>query len=168
MSRKFFRDSLRAIRRKKSRIKRLSPLASLLAAGLGSVALAAAQSVPFPTYATGPQSNGTWVVSSGQIITPAGKQVNLGIRVRAKAIAVNPNAATHTAAVLTMGTSAADGNGAVQVFDIDTGVVLQNYIPFAKDTKGSYTGITYSPDGKYLVFSQDSSNVTVAKVNSNG
>ena len=29
-----------------------------------------------------------------------------------------------------MGTSATDGNGAVEVFDTRTGVVLQNYIPF--------------------------------------
>ena len=83
--------------------------------------------MPYPTYVTGPQPNGSWVVSSGQVITPAGTQVDLGIRVRAKAIALNPNANSHTAAVLTMGTSTADGNGAVEVFDTNTGVVLQNY-----------------------------------------
>ena len=121
-----------------------------------------------PTYFTGPQSNGSWVVSSGQVITPAGTQVNLGIRVRAKAIALNPNVATHTAVVLTMGTSTADGNGAVEVFDTNAGVVLQNYIPFAKDPHGSYNGIAYSADGKYLVFSQDSSYVTIAKVDASG
>jgi hypothetical protein len=38
--------------------------------------------------------------------------VDLGIRVRAKAVALNPNAATHTAAVLTMGATQA-----VEVFD---------------------------------------------------
>ncbi len=152
--------------RKKSRIKSLHPLAGLLATGLTVPALA--QSVPFPTYSTGPQPNGSWVVSSGQIITPAGKQVDLGIRVRAKAIALNPNIKIHTAAVLTLGTSAADGNGAVEVFDTKTGDVLQNYIPFGKDPHGSYSGIAYSPDGKYLVFSQDSSNVTIAKVMADG
>ena len=62
-------------------------------------------------------------MSSGQIITPAGTQVDLGIRVRAKAVALNPNAATHTAAVLTMGATQA-----VEVFDTRTGDVLQNYI----------------------------------------
>ena len=95
----------------------MSPLAKLLAAGLGSVALAVAQSDPYPTYIAGPQPN--WLVGRrhGQIITPVGTQVDLGIRVRAKAIALNPNASTHTAAVLTMGTSASDGNGAVEVFD---------------------------------------------------
>jgi YVTN family beta-propeller protein len=148
--------------RKKSRVKSLHPLAGLLATGLAVPALA--QSVPFPTYVTGPQPNGSWVVSSGQVITPAGTQVGLGVRVRAKAIALNPNLQTHTAAVLTLGTSTADGDGAVEVFDTRTGDVLQNYIPFGTDPHGSYSGITYSADGQYLVFSQDSSYVTIAKV----
>ena len=86
-----YRKASRKATRKKSRINRLRPLAGLLATGL-SVPMFA-QSVPFPTYVTGPQPNGSWVVSNGQIITPAGTQVDLGIRVRAKAIALNPNAA---------------------------------------------------------------------------
>lgn len=161
MSRKFFRDSSRN-RKKKSKIKRVSPLATLIAAGLGSAALALAQSSPFPTYTAGPQANGSWVVSSGQVITPAGTQVDLGDRVRAKAIAVNPTN-NHTAAVLTLGASEA-----VEVFDTQTGAVLQIYLTQGQDPSGSYNGITYSADGKYLVFSQDSSNVTVAKVTPNG
>jgi YVTN family beta-propeller protein len=151
--------------RNKSRINRLCELAGLLAAVLSFWALAAAQSVPYPKYTVGPQPNGSWVVSDGAVITPAGTQVNLGIRVRAKAVALNPNVSTHTAAVLTMGTSTTDGNGAVEVFDTNTGVVLQNYIPFGLYPNGSYSGITYSADGKYLVFSQDSSYVTIATVN---
>ena len=155
--------------RNKSR-KNLRPLAGLVAAGLGFPALAAAQSqLYYPTYVTGPQKNGSWVVSSGQIINPAGTQVNLGIEVRAKAIALNPNAKTHTAAVLTMGTYTSNGNGAVEIFDTNTGVVLQNYIPAGgNDSSGSYSGIAYSADGTHLVFSQDSSNVTVANVNAQG
>jgi YVTN family beta-propeller protein len=148
--------------RKKSRIKSLHPLAGLLATGLAVPSLA--QSVPYPTYVTGPLANGSWVVSSGQVITPAGTQVGLGIRVRAKAIALNPNPHSHTAAVLTLGTSTGDGDGAVEVFDTRTGDVLQNYVPFGKDPSGSYSGITYSADGRYLVFSQDSSHVTIANV----
>jgi YVTN family beta-propeller protein len=162
MSRKASRNS-----RNKPRINRLRPLAGLLATGLIVPGLAG-QSKEFPTYVAGPQANGSWVVSSGQIITPAGKQVDLGIRVRAKAIALNPNSKTHTAAVLTDGTSTSDGNGAVEVFDTKTGVVLQNYIPFGRDPSGSYSGIAYTADGKRLMFSQDSSNITVAKVDSNG
>jgi YVTN family beta-propeller protein len=150
--------------------KNLRPLAGVLAAGLGFPALAAAQSqLYYPTYVTGPQKNGSWVVSSGQIINPAGTQVNLGIEVRAKAIALNPNPKTHTAAVLTMGTYSSNGNGAVEIFDTNTGVVVQNYIPNGgNDPSGSYSGIAYSADGKQLVFSQDDSYVTVANVNAQG
>src|SRR3984885_11910211 len=155
--------------RKKSRLNRLRPLAGLVAAGLGLPGLAAAQSNLYPTYVAGPQPNGSWVVSSGQVINPAGTQVNLGIRVRAKAVAGNPNLKTHTAAVLTMGTSTSDGNGAVEVFNTTTGVVIQNYSPLGGlDPSGSYSGIAYSADGKHLVFSQDSSNVTIANVNADG
>jgi hypothetical protein len=111
--------------------------------------LAAAQSKEYPTYVTGPQKNGSWVVSDGQIITPAGTQVDLGIRVRAKAIALNPSAKSHTAAVLTLGATEA-----VEIFDTNTGTVLQDYATFGSDSSGSYSGIAYSADGKYLVFSR--------------
>ena len=144
-------------------MKRLRPLAGLVAAGLSLPALAAGQSKEYPKYQVGPQKNGSWVVSDGQVITPAGTQVDLGIRVRAKAIALNPTAKSHTAAVLTLGATQA-----VEIFDTNTGAVLQNYATFGQDSSGSYSGITYSADGKYLVFSQDSSNVTIAKVNAVG
>ena len=163
MSRKASRKMFRDKPRNKSRIDPLRPLAGLLAAGLSLPGLAAAQSKPFPTYVTGPQPNGSWVVGDGQVITPAGTQVDLGIRVRAKAIALNPNRHNHTAAVLTLGASEA-----VEVFDTNTGVVLQNYIALGHDSSGSYSGIAYSADGKYLVFSQDSSNVAIAKVSDEG
>jgi len=144
-------------------MNRMGPLTGLLAAGLGLPVLAGAQSVPYPTYVTGPQPNGSWVVSSGQVINPAGIQVDLGIRVRAKAIALNPSVKNHTAAVLTLGASQA-----VEVFDTNTGVVLQDYLTLGQDAQGSYNGIAYSADGKFLVFSQDSSNVTIAKVSEEG
>jgi YVTN family beta-propeller protein len=137
--------------------------------GLAAPALAD-PSVPFPTYETGPQPDGSYVVSSGQIITPpgipsnpTGVQVGLGIRVRAKAVALNPNPASHTAAVLTMGATQS-----VEVFDSISGDVLQDYLPLnnrpRQDPTGSYGGIAYSADGKYLFFSQDSSHVAIAKV----
>ncbi len=141
-----------------ARKKRLSPLAGLLALGVVAPAFADS-SEPFPTYKTGPQSNGSYVVSDGQIINPAGVQVNLGIRVRAKAVALNPHRATHTAAVLTMGSSQA-----VEVFDTRSGEIKQIYLPLGADASGSYGGITYSADGKYLMFSQDSSYVAIANV----
>ena len=144
-----------------TRSERLRPLAGLLALGLASPALAA-PSKPFPTYVAGPLPKGAYVVSTGQIITPAGTQVNLGIRVRAKAVAVNPRMGSRTGAVLTMGATQA-----VEVFDTMTGDILQEYLPF-QDSSGSYGGITYSADGKYLMFSQDSSNVAVAQVGPTG
>jgi YVTN family beta-propeller protein len=140
-------------------------LVGLLAAGLSYPALA--QSVQFPTYQAGPQTNGSFVVSDGTIITPAGTQVNLGIRVRAKSIALNPTG-NHTAAVMVMGTSGTNGK-AIEVFNTQTGAILQTYEPF-KDPDGSSTGIAYTPDGKYLLVSQDGENgpgsvVGVASVN---
>jgi hypothetical protein len=99
------------------------------------------------------------VLGNGQIITPAGKQVTLGPRVRAKAVALNPDPKSHTAAILTMGASQA-----VEVFDTRTGVVLQNYNPSNGDSSGSYSGIAYSADGKSLLFSQDTSYIAIAKV----
>jgi YVTN family beta-propeller protein len=144
-----------------SRAKRLRPLAGLLAMGITAPAFAD-RSVPFPTYVTGPQPDGSYVVGNGQIINPAGTQVGLGIRVRAKAIALNPISDSHTAAVLTLGATQA-----VEVFDTHTGIVLQNYSPFS-DSSGSFSGITYSANGKYLMFSQDSSNVAIASVSSQG
>jgi YVTN family beta-propeller protein len=165
------------------RIKLLRLLAGLLAAGLSFAALAAAQSVPFPTYSPGENTTATtgptysqplpnpWVVSDGAIITPAGTQVYLGTTTRAKAIALNPNTSTHTAAVLQMGAPQA-----VTIFNTQTGAVLQNYsAPYLAGTKtqydsdGSTTGITYTPDGTHLLFSQDGnygpgSFVTIASV----
>ena len=163
MSRKASRDKSRNRSRAKLRAKRLSPLAGLVAAGLTLPGIAAAQSQQYPTYVTGPQPNGSWVVGSGQIVNPAGTQVDLGIRVRAKAVALNPNLATHTAAVLVMGATQS-----VEVFDTRTGTVIQNYIPFGLDPSGSYSGIAYTADGTHLVFSQDSSNVTIANVDAQG
>jgi YVTN family beta-propeller protein len=155
--------------RKPSRINPSHLLASLLATGLSASALLG-QSVPFPTYQVGENKTAShgpnfpstlpnpWVASSGQILTPSGIQVNLGITTRAKAIALNPKG-NHTAAVLQMGAPQA-----VTVFSTLTGAVLQTYKPF--NTKnGSSTGISYTPDGTKLLFSQDSSYVAIANVN---
>ena len=163
-----------------SQINRL--LVGLLAAGLSVPALA--QSVPFPTYTPGENTSATtgptyskplsnpWVVSDGTIITPTGTQVYLGITTRAKAIALNPTG-NHTAAVLQMG-----GPQAVTIFNTESGKVLGTFsVPYTNskgttsyDSDGSSTGIAYTPDGKYLLFSQDgnygpSSYVSIASVN---
>ncbi len=155
--------------RKHFGIHPLHLLAGLLATGLSVPALLG-QSVPFPTYQVGANKNGPqgpnfpstlpnpWVASSGQIITPAGTQVNLGTTTRAKAIALNPTG-NHTAAVLQMGAPQA-----VTIFNTQTGAVLQAYKPFGTKN-GSSTGIAYTPDGSHLLFSQDSSYVAIATVN---
>jgi YVTN family beta-propeller protein len=149
-----------------SRMNALRLLTSLLVTGLSVPALLA-QSSQFPTYQVGPLANGAYVVSTGQIITPAGTQVNLGILVRAKAIVVNPNVQTHTAAVLTMGTRGT-ADGAVEIFDTTTGAVLQHYL-YNGDPNGGYAGIEYSADGKYLVFSEGYNGyVNIATVNAQG
>ena len=142
---------------------------------MGLSVSAFAQSQYFPTYTPGPLGNGTWVVGNGQIITPAGTQVNLivnessGTGVRAKAIALNPNPLANghrTAAVLTMGATASFG--AVQVFDVTTGAILQEFVPNGQRKHGSTAGIAYTSDGNYLLFSQDNSYVTVAKCRGDG
>ena len=133
------------------------PLFGLMTLGLTAPAFAT-PSNEYPKYTVGPQANGTYVLSTGQIVSPAGKTIILGSPVRGKAAALNPTN-TSSAAVLNMGSSQA-----VQVFDTATGQVQQNYSPFG-DTSGAFTGITYTPDGSKLVFSQDDSYVDVAVVN---
>ncbi len=155
------RNKRQTSKRQMSRTNRLRPLAGLLAIGLTAPAFAN-PSTPLPTYMAGPGPNGSWVLGNGQIITPAGQQVYLGIRVRAKAVALNPDPNSHTAVVLTMGATEA-----AEVFDTRTGVVMQYYVPFG-DSSGSYGGIAYSANGKYLMFSQDNSNIAIAQVLSTG
>ena len=161
--------------RKHSGINPLHLVVGLLAAAVSIPAFA--QSDPYPTYVVGANQNGTqgpgypltttypWVASDGAFLTPAGTQVYLGITTRAKAVALNPNTATHTAAVLQMG-----GPQAVTIFNTQTGKVLQAYsTQKGTNSDGSHNGISYTPDGLHLLFSQDgnygpSSYVAVANV----
>jgi YVTN family beta-propeller protein len=165
------------ISRKRSATARRRLLIGLLATGLIVPALLG-QSAPFPLYKAGANQNMTqgpnypstmpnpWVLGNGQILTPAGAQAYLGIRTRSKAVALNPKINT-TAAALQLG-----GPQAVTIFNTQTGAVLQTFsTPYPSsggamktDSSGSDTGITYTPDGLHLVFSQDSSHVTVASV----
>jgi len=131
------------------------PLFGLMSVGLSAPGFA--QSTQFPTYQVGPQANGSFVMSTGQIVAPAGNVVMLGSPARAKAVALNP-ANPNTAAVLLMGASQA-----VELVDISSGRVQQLYSPFG-DNSGSFTGISYSADGTKLLFSQDDSYLAVAKV----
>ncbi len=132
-----------------------APLCGVMALAASSAAFA--QSVEYPTYQPGPQANGSYVMSTGQVITPAGTLVNLSTSTstaRGKAVALNPN--LPVAAALVMGAPEA-----VEVFSTATGKILQEYSP-AGNSSGSFTGISYTPDGSKLVFSQDNSYVAVA------
>ncbi|HEY1950197.1 MAG TPA: hypothetical protein VGG97_24520 [Bryobacteraceae bacterium] len=120
-----------------------------------------------PNRTVGPQNDGSIVVSDNQTLTPAGRIIELGSPVRAKAIALNPNRKTRSGAVLLMGSPQP-----IIVFNTATGQVLQRFIPtavngtaFTSDKAGSFTGITYSADGTRLFFSQDDNHVVIAKVN---
>ncbi len=154
--------------RKHSGINPLHLLVGLLATALSIPAFA--QSVEFPTYSPGENLSGSkgpdypstlpnpWVVSDGTIITPAGTQVYLGTTTRAKAVALDPKTATHTAAVLQMGAPQA-----VTIFNTQNGNVLQEFTYNGSKT-GSATGIAYTSDGLHLLFSQDSGYVAYVNV----
>jgi YVTN family beta-propeller protein len=132
---------------------------------------AAAQKTPLsqvssPDRTVGPQQDGSIVASDNQTLTPAGKIVELGAPVRAKAIALNPNTMTQSAAVLLMGSPQP-----IVVFNTASGEVLQRFIPgdaaagsVKERSAGSFTGITYSADGTKLLFSQDNNYVVIATV----
>ncbi len=120
-----------------------------------------------PNRTVGPQKDGSVVASDNQTLTPAGKIIDLGSPVRAKSIALNPNPKATSGAVLLMGSPQP-----IIVFHTVTGQVLQRFIPAVmKGTEsitnkaGSFTGITYSADGKSLFFSQDDNHVVIANVN---
>lgn len=122
--------------------------------------------VDSPERTVGPQRDGSIVVSDNQVLTPAGRLIELGSPVRAKALALNPGTLTHTAAVLLMGSPQP-----VIVFDTLTGQVLQRFLPRGEPaatvkerSAGSFAGIAYSADGSRLLFSQDNNFVSIAKV----
>jgi hypothetical protein len=119
-----------------------------------------------PNRTVGPQNDGSIVASDNQTLTPAGRIVQLGSPVRAKAIALNPNSKTSTGAVLLMGSPQP-----IIVYNTATGQVLQRFIPtavtgtsFTSDEDGSFAGITYSADGSKLFFSEDDNHVVIANV----
>jgi YVTN family beta-propeller protein len=122
--------------------------------------------VDSPNRTVGPQRDGSIVVSDNQVLTPAGRLIELGAPVRAKAVALDPRKNAHTAAVLLMGSPQP-----IIIIDTQSGQVLQRYLPEGgpnadeKDrSTGSFAGICYSPDGSRLLFSQDNNYVSVARV----
>jgi YVTN family beta-propeller protein len=147
---------------------RKHPLAGLFALALAAPAVAATPSYPAATNLTrtvGPQPDGSYVVSSNQLLTPYGKMVSLGAPVSVKAIAQNP-VVPNQAAVLLM-----DSDYPVAIINTKTGQVLQYFVPvitsgtgasetYTNVSNGSFTGITYSADGTKLLLSQDAYSTT--------
>lgn len=133
---------------------------AVIAFGLGTGAMAQ-QSVPPLTYGVGLQPDGSVLVPSNQVLTPAGTQVELPLS-RPNTVAIRPD--QKTAAVLTK----PDNSSPIRVIDLENGTELQEYVPPDKLTNGSYAGIIYSADGQTLYASQDSGNIQVADVDRNG
>jgi len=111
----------------------------------------------------GLQTNGSFVVTTNQIVTPAGTQINFNGR--PLAVAVNPN--RNTAAVLNTGSGESNiATSPIVIVDLITGAVLQQFNPGTSNA--SYDGLIYSKDGTHLYFSQDTGLVSIANVASNG
>src|SRR5580658_10440279 len=96
-----------------------------------------------PNRTVGPQPDWSVVASDNQTLTPAGKIIELGSPVRAKALALNPKVGANSGAVLLMGSPQP-----IIVFSTTTGQVAQRFLPrFMKGTEsttskaGSFTGI---------------------------
>lgn len=106
------------------RVRRLArALGTLLIAG-STVLLGQNPQTINPNRTVGPQEDGSVVASDNQTLTPAGKIIELGSPVRAKAIALNPNVRTNSGAVLLMGSPQP-----IIVFNTATGQVLQRFTP---------------------------------------
>jgi hypothetical protein len=128
----------------------------------------AIQAQDAPDRTVGPQSDGSIVASDNQTLTPAGRLIDLGTPVRAKAVALNPNVRTRTGAVLLMGSPQP-----IILFNTATGQILQRFLPTTiatdggeakPDKAGSFAGVVYSADGRKLLFSQDDNHVVIATV----
>ncbi len=109
----------------------------------------------------GRQDDGSIVTASGQVITPAGIQVEFAGR--AVAVAIHPSGKF---AALLAGTSIhADVAPLVTVVDLATSKVLQQFAPA---TPASYAGIAYSADGTKLYASSSTAGVLEASVGADG
>jgi DNA-binding beta-propeller fold protein YncE len=104
----------------------------------------------------GRQDDGSIVVTTNQILTPAGRQVEF--RGRPLAVALSPDGRTATFL-----------NGTYQAIilvDVGSWTVKQEFT--AAGGSASFTGILYSRDGRRLYASQASGRIVVADVAPNG
>lgn len=104
----------------------------------------------------GPQQDGSVVLSTNQIIRPAGTQVEF--RGRPAAMAISPD-----------GKTAAYLNGyykSIVLLDVENNTIKQEFDEAG--SSASHTGIAYSHDGKQLFASQANGRLLIADVNIDG
>ena len=142
---------------KKMSIRGSSRLAqwALAVAGLGLLSAAAVEA-DIRDRQVGRQADGSVVVATNQVITPAGRQVEF--RGRPVAVALHPD--RRTAAVL---------NGtyrALIVVDLETATVKQEFT--AAGSSASFAGLVYAKDGSKLYASQANGRLVIANVAPDG
>jgi YVTN family beta-propeller protein len=113
-----------------------------------------------PTYQVGLQPNGSVVVPSDQIITPAGVQLQFP-GARPNAVAFSPDG--KKLAVLTAG---CNGCSLVSIVDLATQTTQQSLNP--NNGGAPPDGIVYSKDGRQLFMSDTNGVIIVANVDSQG
>ena len=131
---------------------------------------------PHYTYEAGLRTDGSAVLPTDQMITPAGRLV--AFEGRPTAIAIRPDG--RTAAVL-KSASPYVGPGRpehILIVDLDTAQVKQRFRPeeptsstdnpLFMDVQGSFTGIVYDATGTKLYASDASGSIVVAKVAADG
>jgi YVTN family beta-propeller protein len=128
----------------------------VLAAAIVAASGVCSQNVLAGKEQVGRQADGSVVVSTNQVLTPAGRQVEF----RGRPIAVTLSPDGKTAAVL---------NGtykAIIVVDVATGTVKQEFdVPGAS---ASFAGLLYSPKGDVLYASQATGRILIASVAADG
>jgi YVTN family beta-propeller protein len=116
-----------------------------------------------PDYRVGPQPDGSFVVPTNQVVTPAGAQVTFSGR--PLAIAVRPD--HRTAAILNTGSGQSNfATWPIIIVDLASGAIKQQFSPGSSNA--SYDGVIYSEDGTHLYFSQDKGRIVVANVATDG
>jgi len=133
------------------RLPRLGAVVALL-----TLTTMTAEAVSLGHATVGRQSNGSVVVSTDQVITPAGRQV--AFRGRPNAVAVSPDGTA--AAFLTAYYKA------IMVVDLATGTVKQEFAP--GDNSASFDGLVYARDGRRLYASLASGKILIATVGVTG
>ena len=119
-----------------------SPRQISLAAAIVSVLIAGASAAAGSAMLTpGPKAGGTSVTPEGWRVTPAGKQIELGPE--PLAVAVTPDGA------LVLVEDAGYSDHALLVFDARSGALLQKLEGATDGSRGYYSGLAISRDGKH-------------------